>query len=72
MWNSDFEAVIYHGTVYCSGCMPKSVSLASEQVYPIFAGTEVDSYPVCDACGREHDYMVLNQYRPVASLGDEG
>jgi len=55
-----------------AGCLPKDVALASEEVYPIFAFAEVDTYPVCEACGREHDYMILNQYGPVASIGEDG
>ena len=55
----DFEAVTYDGAVYCTGCLPDGVDADSEGVYPIFADSEWDSYPVCDACGAEHDYMSL-------------
>ena len=44
------------GSVYCVTCVPKT---QEQNVYPIFADTEWDSYPVCDACRREHDYVVL-------------
>jgi hypothetical protein len=60
------------GVLYCTGCLPKGVPLDWPKVFPIFAGAEVDSYPMCEACGTEHDYMVLHQYAQMASLGEEG
>jgi hypothetical protein len=72
MKSFDFDAVVYDGSVYCTNSLPDDVPRDDDQVYPIFTDSELDSYPVCDACGREHDYMVLNQYGPVASLGEDG
>lgn len=54
-----FEAVTYDGSVYCVGCLPNGISIDDDEVEPIVAGQEVDSYPTCDACGTEHDYMAL-------------
>src|SRR5437773_6484462 len=58
----DYEALIYDGAVYCVGCLPDGVNEESTDVAPIFAASECDSYPVCDACGREHDYVSLTEY----------
>lgn len=55
----DFDAVTYDASVYCTECLPDGVSVDDEEVHPIFADSEWDSYPVCDACGTEHDYVSL-------------
>ena len=47
------------GAVYCIDCIPDGVDVESDEVRPIFASDEVDCYPVCDRCGRVHDYMGL-------------
>lgn len=55
----DFYAVTLQDdpSVYCNECA--DVDLNGENVYPIFADQEWDHYPVCDVCGREHDYVRL-------------
>src|SRR5262245_55360529 len=58
----DFDAVVYDGAEYCVGCLPDGVDVDSEEVSPIFASEEMDRYPVCDACGYEHDYVSLTEY----------
>jgi hypothetical protein len=58
----DYEAFTYDGAVYCCGCLPEGVGALDEDVSPIFADSEWDSYPVCDACGAEHDYVGLTSY----------
>jgi hypothetical protein len=56
---TDFNAVTYDGAVYCNTCLPSEVTIDSEGVSPIFAGSEWDCYPTCDACHAEHDYVSL-------------
>jgi hypothetical protein len=63
MNSHDFEAVVIDGAVYCVGCVGEGTDLDSDEVSPIFADSEHDSYPVCEGCGHEHDYV---------SLTDEG
>lgn len=53
----DYEAVVWNGAVYCVGCVPESANW--DDVLPVFAGSEWDAYPVCDACGCQHDYVSL-------------
>ena len=55
------EAVMFDGCVYCVECIPEGVDLKSEEVQPIFAGSEWDVYPVCDECGEEHTYVALTE-----------
>ena len=58
MNSAHFDAVTYDGSVYCCKCLES----ATEGVYPIFADSEWDSYPVCDICGQVHDYVKLTEY----------
>ena len=53
----DYKAVTFDGAVYCTGCIPDGAK--DEDIYPIFADSEWDFYPVCDGCGEVHDYMGL-------------
>lgn len=55
----DYEAVAFDGSVYCVDCLPVGISVNSPDVMPVFADSEWDSYPVCDVCGYEHDYVNL-------------
>jgi hypothetical protein len=55
----DYYAVTYESEVYCVECLPRGLTVDSETVHPIFAGSEWDYVPVCDRCGCEHDYVVL-------------
>jgi hypothetical protein len=55
----DFEAVAYDGAVYCVDCLPTGVGVDADDVSPVFADSEWDSYPTCDACGTVHDYVSL-------------
>lgn len=65
----DYEAVTFDGAVYCVGtCFDTMAAgfrehqrptLKSDEVSPIFADSEWDSYPVCDICHAEHDYVSL-------------
>ena len=57
MKSYDYEACVYDGAIYCTGCLPEGI--ATDDTYPIFAGAEVDSYPVCEHCGEVHTYMGL-------------
>lgn len=59
MKSYDFDAVVYDGEIYCIGCLPKNVSVKSEDVHPIFADSEWTYYPVCCECQTEHDYVSL-------------
>jgi hypothetical protein len=59
----DFDAVSYNGAVYCINCLPQGVSIYNEDVAPIFASDEMDSYPHCDKCGYVHKYMELTNSR---------
>ena len=55
-----FDAVTYEGAAYCVGCLSPDTDVDNDpEVNPIFADSEWDSYPVCSACGREHDYVNL-------------
>ena len=62
MKSFDYYACTYDGAVYCTECLPDSVTDESEEVSPIFADSEWDSYPVCDKCGCVHDYVCLTSY----------
>ena len=55
----DYKAVTYDGSIYCIGCLPHGVTAESDEVFPIFADSEWDYVPVCDVCGKEHDYVIL-------------
>lgn len=70
MKSFDYDAVVYDGACYCCGCLEKAckapegyehqqVTLDSDEVSPIFADSEWDSYPVCCYCGEIHDYISL-------------
>lgn len=59
MKSYDYEAVAYESAVYCVDCLPKGVSVGSEDVCPIFADSEWDYIPTCDVCGAEHDYVTV-------------
>ena len=59
MKSYDFEAIAYGGECYCVDCLPNGVSVNDEDVYPIFADSEWDDYPVCAVCGTVHDYVGL-------------
>lgn len=62
MKSYDYEACAYNGAVYCNQCLPEGVDIESDDVSPIFAESEWDSYPVCDHCGGVHDYVGLTTY----------
>ena len=55
----DYDCVAYDCAIYCVQCLPEGVDVDDDEVMPIFATDEVESYPTCDACGAEHDYMGL-------------
>ncbi len=61
MKSYDYYAVTYDGAVYCAEHLPDGVTLDTEGVFPAFADSEWDTYPVCDACFMQHDYVVLLQ-----------
>jgi hypothetical protein len=62
MKSHDFFAVVYDNDVLCTGCLPEGVTVHDEKVFPIFANSEHDRYPVCDKCFTEHDYVALTEY----------
>ena len=53
----DFDACVYQGDVYCNECLPRGLSVNSEEVQPIFASDEWDYTPVCCQCMEKHDYI---------------
>ena len=55
----DYLAVTYNAGVCCIDCLPIELDVESDGVFPIFADSEWDYYPVCDACGTKHDYVNL-------------
>lgn len=57
MKSFDYEAMAYDASVYCVECLPEGVT--REDAYPVFADSEWDYYPTCDACGTVHDYVSL-------------
>ena len=63
MKSFDFCAVTYGSEVYCVECLPDGVTADSEEVSPIFADSEWDCFPVCDACGEVHGYVNKVEYR---------
>lgn len=68
----DYEAVVYEGEIYCTGCLPEGVSVESDEVSPIFADSEWDYYPICSVCGETHTYMNLTaEGRKFEHLDDE-
>jgi len=66
MKSYDYDACAYDGAVYCNGCLPDGVT--TDDAHPIFADSEVDSFPVCDQCGAVHDYMTLTRDGIAAAL----
>lgn len=54
--------VYYDGDIayYCTRCLPSNVS--NDMTRPIFQDMELDSFPVCEKCGKEHDYMGLTDF----------
>jgi hypothetical protein len=70
MKSYNYYAVAYDASIYCVGCLPDGVGAESEDVYPIFADSEWDHYPVCDVCHTEHDYVSLTSYGRVAEDDD--
>jgi hypothetical protein len=63
-----YEAVTYGASVYCAPpkrCLPvakgetRKEIMDSAEVSPVFASSEWDSYPVCDTCRAEFDYVQL-------------
>lgn len=69
----DFEACTYQGDVYCNGCLPRGLSVNSEEVTPIFASDEWEHTPVCCQCMEPHDYMsVLFPNSPRFAVDDSG
>ena len=67
----DFEGAVWNDEVYCLDCLP--VDPEDEEVQPIFAGSEWESYPTCCECGAEMDYVVLldSDGAPAEMEGDE-
>ena len=59
MKSYDFDAVTYEASIYCTECLPDGMSADSAAVHPVFADSEWDYMPVCDRCGREHDYVTV-------------
>lgn len=57
----DYDAVAYDAAIYCVGCLPEGVDVNDEGVHPVFADSEWDSYPCCDVCHAEHDYVNLTE-----------
>lgn len=55
-----YDGVTYEGACYCLDCL-KNIGIKTDYigVIPIFAGSEWDSYPVCDICGKLFDYVSL-------------
>lgn len=45
--------------VYCVDCVPDKWRRDYSQVFTIYPDSEHDSLPVCQACGRKHDYAAL-------------
>ena len=59
MKSYDFNAVVYDGSVYCTGCLPVGIDVDDAEVQPIFADEEWDSPAECESCGELHEYMNL-------------
>jgi hypothetical protein len=59
MKSYDYDCVAYDCDYYCVQCLPKGIEPDNEEVHPIFADSEMDSYPSCCQCGGKHDYMGL-------------
>lgn len=59
MKDYDYYAVAFDGEVYCTECLPDGIDSQTIDVYPIFAGSEWESYPVCCECGEVQDYVSL-------------
>lgn len=62
MKSHDFFAVVYDNGVFCTECLPDGVSVSDEDVFPIFANSKHDRYPVCEFCWKEHDYVALTEH----------
>lgn len=69
MKSFDYEAyTTADGECYCCGCIAEDT--AKDELYPIFADSEWDSYPVCAKCGEEHTYVSLTS-EGVARLNED-
>lgn len=60
MKSFDYYAVVYDGSVYCTGCIPEPID--PDLLHPIFADSEWDYVPTCDHCGERHDYVTIIHY----------
>jgi hypothetical protein len=60
MKSYEYNACVFKGEILCNECLHLDVK--TEEVQPIFADSEWDSYPVCSKCGEVHDYVVLLDY----------
>ena len=59
MYGFDYDCVIYDGDIYCNGCLPDGIDIDSEDVMPIFSGSEWATLPVCCECGEIHTNVTL-------------
>ncbi len=54
----EYNAVVYHGEIYCNECLPENVIPEGNlSVHPIFKDSEWCSYPHCCKCRKVHNYM---------------
>lgn len=54
----NYKAVIHHGQALCVECVPPETN--PDEIEPIFANDEMDSYPLCAVCCELHDYMRIS------------
>lgn len=60
MEHYNFYAVLYNGKVYCTDCLP--VSITNDLVTPIIATNTLSYIPKCCKCKIIFDYMnIINE-----------
>jgi hypothetical protein len=68
---SDVVGYAFDGATYCYDCRPDVSEDAEDDVSPIFAGSEWDSYPTCDTCHDSIESVELVNYA-CKTCGREG
>jgi len=53
----DDLAILTPYGVFCLSCVPKD--LEDDDLFAVYDDEQLDAYPVCERCGRKHDYTNL-------------
>jgi hypothetical protein len=45
--------------VYCEGCLPLHLAVRLKELFAVTDDMLFDTYPLCESCGKRHDYVQL-------------